>query len=147
VLQPKAKPSTSKKVVAKTPSTKKKTLGPDATPAQKRKSSSNKRVNVTLHSARKKMNALNLRQQVYNFIVLMHKKKSQNLNVKGSKRGYPWINYHNLSEEWFKENPKNNCLLPKIEGLNFVLRETSSNMLKREKEEAAEALKILAVAP
>jgi hypothetical protein len=69
--------------------------------------------------AREEMNKLKVRRQVQNFVCLMHKKKDPKKPEYGSKIGYPWIEYHTLSQEWYKEDSKNDCLIPKIEGLHF----------------------------
>ena len=86
--------------------------------------------------AREEMNKLKVRRQVQNFVCLMHKKKDPKKPEYGSKIGYPWIEYQTLSQEWYKEDSKNDCLIPKIEGLHFVLREMSSKILHKDRDVA-----------
>ncbi len=86
--------------------------------------------------ARKEMNKLKVRRQVQNFVCLMHKKKEPKKSEHGSKMGYPWIQYQTLSQEWYNEDSKNECLIPKIEGLHFVLREMSSKMIHKDRDAA-----------
>lgn len=63
--------------------------------------------------ARKELNRLGLRKQAKAFVLLMHKRMQ---------RPFPWVNYHELSQEW------GGPILPKIEGLHLILREMSAKM-------------------
>jgi hypothetical protein len=95
--------------------------------AQGRKRKHNAEDNEWLKYARNEVNERTLKKQARNFVEQMH---AHNLKGKGG-RGYMWIKYPKLSEEWAKDGF--DCLLPEIKGLNIYLRELSRDILNSPK--------------